>query len=132
MIERLKAGEVILGDGSYTVTLEKRGYVLANAWTSESSVEHPEAVRHSIYVRIVDQSICTLISNLSGRPDIFLGSGTLKKLGPKYGVQKAGCKKQGHCYLKKEETRLSFLFLNNNDPVFCTQLFAPYILDPIF
>jgi len=36
---------VILGDGSYTVTLEKRGYVLANAWTPESSVEHPEAVR---------------------------------------------------------------------------------------
>ena len=45
MIRRLKAGEVILGDGSYTVTLEKRGYVLANAWTPESSVEHPEAVR---------------------------------------------------------------------------------------
>ena len=49
LIKRLKAGEVILGDGSYTVTLEKRGYVLANAWTPESSVEHPEAVRHSIY-----------------------------------------------------------------------------------
>ena len=45
LIKRLKAGEVILGDGSYTVTLEKRGYVLANAWTPESSVEHPEAVR---------------------------------------------------------------------------------------
>ena len=29
--------------------------------------------------KIVDQSICTLLSNLSGRPDIFLGSGTLKK-----------------------------------------------------
>ena len=53
MIERLNAGEVILGDGSYTVTLEKRGYVLANAWTPESSVEHPEAVRHSIYIRTV-------------------------------------------------------------------------------
>ena len=53
LLERLKAGEVILGDGSYTVTLEKRGYVLANAWTPESSVEHPEAVRHSIYIRTV-------------------------------------------------------------------------------
>ena len=49
LLKRLKDGEVILGDGSYTVTLEKRGYVLANAWTPESSVEHPEAVRHSIY-----------------------------------------------------------------------------------
>ena len=48
---------------------------------------HIAAFRH-----ILDQSICTLISNLSGRPDICLGSGTLKKLGPKYRVQKAGCK----------------------------------------
>merc|ERR1712029_747772 len=45
LLKRLREGEVILGDGSYTVTLEKRGYVLANAWTPESSVEHPEAVR---------------------------------------------------------------------------------------
>jgi len=45
LLQRLKAGEIILGDGSYTVTLEKRGYVLANAWTPESSVEHPDAVR---------------------------------------------------------------------------------------
>ena len=27
ILERLDAGEVIIGDGSYTVTLEKRGYV---------------------------------------------------------------------------------------------------------
>ena len=45
ILDRLKAGEVILGDGSYTVTLEKRGYVLSNAWTPESAVEHPDAVR---------------------------------------------------------------------------------------
>ena len=45
LLQRLKDGEVILGDGSYTITLEKRGYVLANAWTPESSVEHPDAVR---------------------------------------------------------------------------------------
>ena len=57
---------------------------------------HIAAFRH-----ILDQSI--LISNLSGRPDICLGPGTSKKLGPKYRVQKAGCKKQGHCYSKREE-----------------------------
>ena len=56
-----------------------------------------------IFGYIFDQSICTLISNLSGGPDIFLGSGTLKKSGTKYGVQKAGYKKQGHCYSKNEE-----------------------------
>lgn len=33
------------GDGSYTITLEKRGYVLGNAHTSEASVEHPDAVK---------------------------------------------------------------------------------------
>ena len=45
-MDRLKAGEVILGDGSYTITLEKRGYVLTNAWTPESAVEHPDAVQN--------------------------------------------------------------------------------------
>ena len=42
----MRAGEIILGDGSYTITLEKRGYVLSNAWTPESAVEHPDAVRN--------------------------------------------------------------------------------------
>ena len=37
-------------------------------------------------------------SDLSGWPDIFLGSGTFKKTSPKYRLQKAGCNKQGHCY----------------------------------
>ena len=54
-----------------------------------------------------------------------------KKSDPKYGMQKAGCKKQGHCYSKREEAAEPLLFLSNNDPVFCTLLFAPYILDPI-
>ena len=69
-------------------------------------------------VNKVAESICTHYSNLSGQPDIFLGSGTLKKQGPKYGVQKAGCKKQGHCYSKREEAAWSFLSLSNNDPIF--------------
>ena len=55
------------------------------------------------------------------------GSQTLKK----NHVQNMGCKKQGHCYSIREEARLPLLILNNNDPVFCTLLFAPYILDPI-
>ena len=41
-------------------------------------------------------------------------------------------KKQGHCYSKRKEARLPFLCLNNNDPVFCTLLFATYILDSFF
>ena len=70
---------------------------------------HIAAFRH-----ILDQSICTLISNLSGRPDICLGSGTSKKLGPKYRVQKAGCKKIGSLLLKKRRGSL------------CTLLFATH------
>ena len=40
-----------------------------------------------------------------------------------------GCKKQGHCYSKREDARLPLRFLNINDPVFCTLLFATHILD---
>ena len=59
--------------------------------------------RRNVIMYILAQSIYTHYSSLSGRPDIFLGSGTFLKKGPKYGLQKAGCKKQGHCYSKREE-----------------------------
>ena len=36
--------EVILGDGSYIMTLEKRGYATAGSWTPEAAAEHPEAI----------------------------------------------------------------------------------------
>lgn len=45
ILERLNAGEVLVGDGGMTYALEKRGYVKAGPWTPESTVEHPEAVR---------------------------------------------------------------------------------------
>ena len=38
--------------------------------------------------------------------------------------KQGGAKKLGHCYSKREEAAWSLLFLNNNDPVFCTLLFA--------
>ena len=42
-------------------------------------------------------------------------------------MQKAGCKKQSHCYSKREEAALPLLFLNNNDPVFLhPAFFSPY------
>ena len=47
-------------------------------------------------------------------------------------MQKAGCKKQGHCYSKREDISMPLLFLNNNDPVFCTLLFATHIVDLFF
>lgn len=45
ILSRLGQGEVILGDGSYVVTLEKRGYVKAGDWTPEAAVEEPEGVK---------------------------------------------------------------------------------------
>jgi len=44
ILTRLAAGEVILGDGSYIFTLERRGYATAGMWTPESAAEHPDAV----------------------------------------------------------------------------------------
>ena len=75
----------------------------------------------------VANSICKHYSNLSGRPDIFLWSWTLKKQGPKYGVQKTGCKKQGHCYSKREEAAGLFSFW-----IIMTLFFEPCYLHPIF
>ena len=74
-------------------------------------------------LRIFVQAICTLISNLSGGPDIFLGSGTFKKLGTLLFAKSRMQKKQGHCYSKREETRLPLLFLNNNDLGFLHPVF---------
>ena len=43
-------------------------------------------------------------------------------------LRKAGSKKQGHCYSKREVAAWSLLFLNTNDPVFCNLLFSgPYL-----
>ncbi|KAM3611572.1 uncharacterized protein V6R79_020687 [Siganus canaliculatus] len=45
ILERLNAGEVVIGDGGFVFALEKRGYVKAGPWTPEAAAEHPEAVR---------------------------------------------------------------------------------------
>jgi hypothetical protein len=40
------------------------------------------------------------------------------------GLQKAGCKKEGHFYSKREEARLPLFFLNNIGPVFLHPAFC--------
>ena len=66
--------------------------------------------------------------NLRSEPDIFWGSGTLKKSGPKYGPEESCAQKTGSMLFKKRRGSMAFFFfLNNNDPVFCNQLFSgPY------
>jgi len=43
ILDRLNAGEIVIGDGGFVFALEKRGYVKAGPWTPEASVTHPEA-----------------------------------------------------------------------------------------
>jgi betaine-homocysteine S-methyltransferase len=45
VLQRLDAGEVLIGDGGFVFAMEKRGYVKAGPWTPEACVENPEAVR---------------------------------------------------------------------------------------
>ena len=47
-------------------------------------------------------------------------------------LKKAGSKKQGNYYSKREEAAWPLLFLNNNDPVFSPSYFQVHILDLIF
>ncbi|XP_072166178.1 betaine--homocysteine S-methyltransferase 1-like [Diadema setosum] len=44
LLERLDAGPVV-GDGSMLMTMEKRGYALAGAWTPEAVIQYPDAVK---------------------------------------------------------------------------------------
>src|SRR5713226_9787019 len=44
ILQRLSKG-VVLGDGGYIVELEKRGYVVAGAFTPELAISHPDAIR---------------------------------------------------------------------------------------
>ncbi|XP_035214876.1 betaine--homocysteine S-methyltransferase 1-like [Stegodyphus dumicola] len=44
LLDRLKEG-VVIGDGGFVFSLEKRGYVKAGPWTPEAAVEHPDAVK---------------------------------------------------------------------------------------
>ena len=44
ILEQLADG-VVLGDGGYIVELERRGYVVAGAFTPELAVTHPDAIR---------------------------------------------------------------------------------------
>ncbi|GFS89604.1 betaine--homocysteine S-methyltransferase 1 [Nephila pilipes] len=45
LLARLKDG-IVVGDGGFVFSLEKRGYVKAGPWTPEAAVEHPDAVRN--------------------------------------------------------------------------------------
>lgn len=45
LLERLANGEVIIGDGSYVITLEKRGLVKIGDFTPQASCDYPDSVK---------------------------------------------------------------------------------------
>ena len=98
-------------------------------------------------ISMVAQAICTLTSNLSGWPDTFLGSATLKnvRLHHPYFFQVQEPYFFSTCHLRlklqRAEARLPLLFLNNKnkscnlshnptfstpDTIFCTLYFGNY------
>ena len=81
--------------------------------------------------QLPSQSAPTILKYVSGRPDNFLGSGTLKKRS-----KKVGCKKQVAIKIvivtKKKDAAWPFLFMNNNEPVFCTLFFSTYFFFDFF
>ncbi|XP_022798350.1 betaine--homocysteine S-methyltransferase 1-like [Stylophora pistillata] len=91
ILERLNAGEVLVGDGGMTYALEKRGYVKAGPWTPECNVEHPDGVRqlHREFLR----AGADVIQGFTFSMDDDLGGDNAK-----YGTQKIN---QAACDLAK-------------------------------
>ena len=76
------------------------------------------------YPIIGTQSICTHYSCFENMGRfVTLEKNQVQNMG----LKKAGSKTHGHCYSKREEAAWPLLFLNNNDPVFCSLFFSgPY------
>jgi len=105
IISRLKRGEVILGDGSYVVTLEKRGYVKAGDWTPEASVENPEGVKtlaREFAMAGADITQTFTFYSTDDWIDCFEGSEEEKK-----GVRKLSCREinTSACKIAKEVSK---------------------------
>lgn len=106
ILERLENGEVVVGDGSFLLTLEKRGYLKAGLWTPEAVVEYPNAVRqlHMEFLRAgsnvmqtftfsasednkeskwedVNAAACDLAREVAGKGDALVAGGDLPDIG---------------------------------------------------
>ena len=45
----------IIGDGSYVITLEKRGYLKAGCWTPEAVIEYPDAGKILVFYNTLNE-----------------------------------------------------------------------------
>lgn len=92
LLERLDAGEVVIGDGGFVFALEKRGYVKAGPWTPEAVVEHPEAVQqlHREFLRAGSDVMQTFTFYASEDKLDNRGNEAAKKHGVR-GINNAAC-----------------------------------------
>ena len=75
-------------------------------------------------IHTIAESICTHYSNLSGRPDIFLGSGTFKKSGTLLFAKSRVQKNRVIVIQKEKRPGCIFSFWIDITLVFCTLLFS--------
>ncbi|XP_071755821.1 betaine--homocysteine S-methyltransferase 1-like isoform X1 [Centroberyx gerrardi] len=132
ILERLNAGEVVVGDGGYVMQLERRGYVKAGHWTPESAVEHPEAVRqlHREFLRAGADVIQTFtfyssedklemsgnVTNITGTQINEAACDLAREVANEGGALVAGAVSQTPCYLKSHsETDVKAIFKKQMD-----------------
>ncbi|XP_078345626.1 betaine--homocysteine S-methyltransferase 1-like isoform X2 [Oculina patagonica] len=138
ILERLNAGEVLVGDGGMVHALEKRGYVKAGLWTPECTVEHPEAVRqlHREFLRAgadviqaftfsldddvpntINQAACDLAKGVAQEGGAYL-AGSICQTGTLY--SKGAGKK---VVMKKFREQIE-IFIQNNVDILIAEFFA--------
>lgn len=82
ILERLDAGEVLIGDGGYITEMERRGYAMAGAWTPEVNVEHPDAVEamHKEFARAGADILQAFTYNANDKLDRISRKGELNEV----------------------------------------------------
>ncbi|XP_062238094.1 betaine--homocysteine S-methyltransferase 1-like [Platichthys flesus] len=132
ILERLNAGEVVVGDGGYVMQLERRGYVKAGHWTPEAAVEHPEAVRqlHREFLRAGANVIQTFtfycsedkleisgnVSNISGAQINEAACDLAREVANEGNALVAGCVSKTPCYQNsRNEPKVKAIFKKQMD-----------------
>ncbi|XP_059193273.1 betaine--homocysteine S-methyltransferase 1-like [Centropristis striata] len=132
ILERLNAGEVVVGDGGYVLQLERRGYVKAGHWTPEAAVEHPEAVRqlHREFLRAGANVIQTFtfycsedkleisgnVKNITGAQINDAACDLAREVANEGDALVAGCVSKTPCYVESHsETEVKAIFKKQMD-----------------
>ncbi|EPY79506.1 hypothetical protein CB1_000917026 [Camelus ferus] len=80
ILEHRDSGEVVVGDGSFLFSLEKRGYVKPGLWTPEAVAERPNAVEDLCECTVVKAASFRLKASFSVKPKDRLRRALLQPL----------------------------------------------------